>query len=72
MTNDDKIVIMIEMNGRTYRQKATKEEYESIYRLKGWKADPSQFNTETEVKNYNSMTRGKEQKFNDFLFKKGE
>ena len=72
MTNDDKIVIMIKMNGRIYRQKVKKEEYESIYRTKGWEVDPAQFNTELEVKNYTSMLKGKEQKFDDFLFKKGE
>ena len=71
MTNSEKIRILIEMNGRIYRQEVSKEDYENIYRHKGWLADPTQFNTEVEVKNYNSMLNSKEQKFDDDLFKRG-
>ena len=68
---DEKLCIIIEMNGRVYKKQVSKEEFEQLYKPKGWQADREQFKTETEVANYEKMLKTKDKKFDDDLFKKG-
>lgn len=67
----EKLTIIIEMNGRVTKKEVTKQEYEELYKPKGWQVDREQFKTETEVINYEKMLQIKDVEFDDGLFKKG-
>ena len=67
----EKLCIIIELNGRVYKKEVTKEEFEELYKPKGWRVDRTEFKTETEVVNYEKMIHTTDRKFDDDLFKKG-
>ena len=69
----EKLCIIIELNGRVYKQQVTLEEFKELYEPKGWRVDEREFKSNLEIINYNRMvtTQKKDQKFDDNLFKKG-